>query len=268
MEKRVSKRSQVTIFIIIAIVLVSAAGVAYFMTKHTTPTDKYFLQSDIKPGFDSIKNSVYECMKMTSTDSLDLTGIQGGYYKEPKEFFDLGWSFIPYYYKDATILMPTNIQIQDQLSLYVDDNLNSCLETIKVNDFTLSYTKPQTKTIINKGEVKFNIDMPVTVKKADKITQLQLKDNPISIDSKLYEMLEIAKFISDSHKEDPSMICISCTLDLAKERELYVDMLNFNAEDSSNLIVISTNKTSYPKVFEFLNKYNKNSTNSVTDFTE
>ncbi|VVB78449.1 Uncharacterised protein [uncultured archaeon] len=254
MKKRdVNRKAQVTVFIILAIVLVSAGGIAYFLTKNTSPTDKYFLQSDIKPGFDNIKNSVYECMKMTSQDSLDVAGVQGGYYKQPKEFFDLGWAFIPYYYKEGTLLMPTNLQIQDQLSLYVDDNLNSCIESINVSDFGLSYTKPRTKTIINKGEVKFTMDMPITVRKGDKTTQLQLKDNPISIDSKLYEMLEIAKFITENHGKDES-VCLSCIEDMASERDLLIDMVNFDT--SSTLFVISTNKTlSSPPDFEFLNRY-------------
>ena len=262
MEKRgLSKFGQISVFIILAIVLVSAGGIAYYMSKNTG-TNNYFLQSDVKPGFDNIKNSVYECMQSTSLDSLDLVGIQGGYYKEPKEFFDLGWAFIPYYYKQGSFLMQTNSEIQNQLGLYVDDNLNSCLENIKVDDFSLTYTKPKTKTIISKEEVKFTIDMPVIVKKADKTTQLQLRDNSISQKSQLYDMIDIARYITDSHKEDPNMICISCVADMARERGLYVDMLDFGADDSTTLVIVSTNKTEmYPAVYEFLNKYNAKSGN-------
>ena len=51
------------------------------------------------------------------------------------------------------------------------------------------------------------------------------------------------------------MICINCVSDMAEERELYVDMLDFG-DNSTTLVVVSTNMTeSYPAVYEFLNKY-------------
>ncbi len=256
MEKRgLSSKSQVTIFIIIAIVLVGTGAIAYYLTKTASPTDKYFLQSDVKPGYDNVINSIHECMKMTCMDSLDLVGIQGGYYNEPQEYFDLGWAILPYYYKEGSFLMPSNTVIQNELSAYVDDNLNYCLDSINVSNFGLSYTKPKTKAVISDGMVKFSIDMPISIRKADKTARLELKDDSISQSSKIYQMIEIAKYITDSHKEDPDMICISCVADMARARNLYVDMLDFG-DNSTTLVVVSTNQTEmYPAVFEFLNKY-------------
>ena len=67
-------------------------------------------------------------------------------------------------------------------------------------------------------------------------------------------MLEIATFITDSHKDDPDLICINCIADMAEERDMYVDLLDF--ADDSTLVVISENRTSTdPYIFEFLNRY-------------
>ncbi|MEK6859289.1 MAG: hypothetical protein AABX54_00595 [Nanoarchaeota archaeon] len=251
------KRGQITVFVILAIVLITAGGIAYYLTKNTNTIDDYFSHPDVKPGMDNIKNSVYECMKTTCSDSLDIIGIQGGYYKQPQEFFDLKGSFLPYYYNRGNFLMPATSEIQNQLGLYVDDNLNSCLENIKISDFSLSYTKPKTKAIINKEDVTFKIDMPILVKKTDKTTRLELKDNSVSIQSKLFEMLEIAKFITDSHKEDPNRLCINCILNIAKERNLYVYMAGFDYNNTI-FISISANQTNvFPSVFQFLNKYSE-----------
>ena len=258
MKRGYSRRGQVAVFIILAVMLVAAGGIAFVITKNGSSggvDSEFFSQQDIKQGVNQIQSSVLDCETMTSNDALDLIGIQGGYYNAPKDYYDLGWAFLPYYYSEGQFLMPEKSKIESELSAYVDDNLNQCLEGINVEGFDLSYLKSKTKTTITNGKVSFAIDMPLTIKKETKTTRFELKDNPVVVDSKLYEMIEIAKYITDSHKEDANMICINCVADMAEQRSLYVDMLDFSEKDDV-LIVISANATdTYPLTFEFLNKY-------------
>jgi hypothetical protein len=254
------KRGQVAVFVILAVMLVVAGGIAFIITKKGSDSgiDKnFFSQPYIKQSMDQIQSSIIECETTVASDSLDFIGMQGGYYKKPKEYFNLNESFLPYYYNQGEILMPSNLEIQNQLALYVNNNLNSCLENIKISDFDLTYTKPDTKTIINKGYVTFNIDMPISVRKADSTTLLELKDNPVSLNSDLYSMIEIAGYITDSHKKDPNALCINCIANMAKERNLYVSMEGF--EDNSTIIIsIFRDQTNvFPSVFKFLNKYSE-----------
>ena len=44
-------------------------------------------------------------------------------------------------------------------------------------------------------------------------------------------MIEIGRFITDSHKEDPKMVCISCVLSMARERSLVVSIGGFMEEN-------------------------------------
>ena len=127
-------------------------------------------------------------------------------------------------------------------------------EIIKIEDFNLNYKNIKTKTTITNGYVNFLIDSSIVIESEGRSIIYELKDNPIKKSSKLYGILEIAKYITDSHREDPNMICINCLANMAEERNVYVDMLDFI--DNSTLIVISEN-SSYenPYYFEFLNKY-------------
>lgn len=252
-------KSQASVFVIFAIILVVAGGLAYVINRNISvaKSDKEFFSNEaVKPGFDSLKNSISDCMTNTASDSLEIIGIQGGYYNKPKEYFDLGWAFIPYYYKQGVFLMPAKEEIENQLSSYVDDNIATCINNVQKGDFGVVFSKAKTKTEIEKENVKFTIDMPVTISKEGKTIGLSLKENPVVLNSKLYEILEIAKYISDSHKEDPDMICISCVAQMARDREAYVDMINF--DDTSTLVIIYENVTSsVPYNFEFLNKYSQ-----------
>jgi len=252
------KKGQITIFIIIAIVVIAVAITTIYFTKIKSQggiTDEYFLQESIKPKINNLQSEILNCLDITSLEALTVIGIQGGYYNEPPQSFDLGWAFLPYYYNQGTFAKPTTQEIETELEAYINDNLEYCLDAIDTTEFTITYKNPKTETEINKGEVKFEINTPITIKKESHTLKFETKKHPVTQQSLLYEILEVATYITESHKDDPEMICISCVADMAEERELFVDMLDFN-DETTTLIVISENKTQEEAyVFEFLNRY-------------
>ena len=229
MEKRgFSNTAQVTVFVIIAIVLIAAGGMAYYFTKNTSTTNNYFSQSNVKPGFDNIKSSIQGCVDIACSDSLELIGIQGGYYEKPDKYLDLNWAFIPYYFYDGESLVPQNSVVESQLGLDVDKNLGTCINAINSGDFSIKHTDPKTSVSIKSGEVSFSTDGSVSISKEGNTVKLELKDIPVIKKSKLYEILEIARYISDSHKENPNSICLNCIANMAGEKDLYVTSLSLN----------------------------------------
>jgi hypothetical protein len=258
-----SKKSQITIFIIITIILIALVAVAIYLGKSKIDSNnskQYFSQSNIKPELNNIQSSIINCLDETSKQALTIIGIQGGYYKKPEQSFDMGWTFIPYYYNQGQFLMPTKETITNQLQDYTNKNLNNCLNKINLGDFTLEYKNPETTTQIQKQQVKFTIDILTTIEKENNKIKFETKEHEIEHTSKLFEILEIADYITASHKENPDLICINCVAQMSEERDVYTDMLEFednpDSSTSSTLIIISENKTSSePYVFEFLNKY-------------
>jgi len=252
-----NKKAQITIFIIVALVIVAIAILIIYLGKSKVDSEaskQYFAQSNIKPALNNIQNSIINCLDETTKEALITIGIQGGYYKEPEQSFDLGWAFIPYYYNQGQFLMPTRTTITNQLQDYTNDKLKSCINKINLGDFTLEYKNPKTKTLIQKENVKFTVDVPITIEKENNKIKFETKIHEIEHESKLFEIIEIAEYITDSHKENPDLICINCVAQMSEQRDVYTDMLEFDSE--STLIIISENKTSSePYIFEFLNKY-------------
>ncbi len=263
--KRGDFKAQATIFIIIAIVILGGVAISLFAFKNTSSSVGDFSSNpDVQAQFNNIRGSIENCMKYVSEDGVDIIGMQGGYYVLPeKDSFDLMWISIPYYYDRGRFLMPSDAEINKQLGLYVNDNLPDCLNEINFSGFTLDYpSKFLTTAVVKPDEVVFRIDMPVTIAREGKTFRLNLRDNEIVVDSKLFEMIEIAKYITGSHKEDPDRICISCVEKMASERKMRVDIMNFNEDKATSLIVISSsnNETANnkpPFIFEFLNRYEK-----------
>lgn len=240
------KRGQVTIFIVIAIIIVAVGVVIYFYKQ--AGDDKIRLTSS-----DAVQTYILDCVQDVSQASLESIGIQGGFYDSPEMFFDLEWAFIPYYYYEGQDLMPSKETIQTELQKYVDDNLKSCLDSF-TSDYKLKYDKSNTKVTIKEEEVMFEINLPISIVKGKETVNLELKDHPVSRPSVLSDIIEVARFMTDENLKDPKIICVTCISDLLEEKNLYLDELDF--VDTTMLIVISENSTSPDGyAFEYLNKY-------------
>jgi len=254
MKKR---KAQITVFIILGIVIIiSIAGIIY-LGKTKIDSDlakKYFAQGEIKSQLDLVHESIIDCIDTTTQDALTLIGIQGGYYNAPQGSYHLGQISIPYYYKDNLLQMPKKSTITTELQDYTNNNLKYCFQNIKIQGFNLNYKNPKTTTKIEKNQVSFKIDLSITIEKQGNKIKFETSEHPVTHESKLYEIIEIADYITTSHNENPNMICINCVAQMAQQREVYVDMFKF--DETTTQIIISENKTSEePYIFEFLNEY-------------
>lgn len=256
MEKRVEKKkAQVAVFIILAVMLVAAGGIAFLITKDGALNKKFSEDSQIQAQYDLLTSQIYSCLTNTYQDSLEVVGFQGGYYNKPVNSYDFGWGFVPYYYDEGKFLMPNNEDIQNEINSAVDENLVYCLDEIERSNFEVTYSKSKTRSEIRPESVYFKTDLPIKISQGKNTATIQLKDHSLNIPSKLYDMMEIANFIYQSHKEDPYMISFSTLVDMGTEKDLWIDLRDF--DNSSTIYVISYNQTSdsYPSIFEFLARY-------------
>jgi len=249
------KRGQATVFIIIAIVIVALVVGAYFLFQGDTESKikKELDKLGISVSADVVTGSIEDCIKSTGEDALVVVGIQGGYYDAPSGSFDLGWAAIPYYYDVGSISNPSKEIIEGEVSRYVDENIDLCLNGSDFEGFVVRVGESKTSAEISNRRVDFNTDFNVNIIKSGQTADIDFGKYPYSVDSKLYEILEISDYITESHNEDPDMICINCVADMAEERDLYVDFLEFG--DDTTLTVISDNSTAEDYIFQFLNRY-------------
>lgn len=256
------KRGQISAFIILAIIILVIAISIFFLTKtkqSTSNLDSVLSKMGILSQAKDLEISIQECLKQTVESALIVIGIQGGYYNPPEDlskYYDLEWTFIPYYYDRGSFLQPLTKKIESEIKDYLDENLESCFWEINYQDFQLSYENSDSGVKIEKGKVLITSNLQIKIEKDQTTELINLKNYPVSIPSKLYEIIEVATYITDSHKEDSEMICVSCIADMAEERQIYVDIRNFGEETSITLNILSENQTSSePYIFEFLNRY-------------
>jgi len=252
------KRGQVTILIILAIVIIIGVILFLYLKSSSTKENQgreYFEQQGLQPSVNNIQNFIVECLDITAKEAIIQIGFQGGYHNKPEKFFDMQWAFIPYYYYQGTINQPNKEKIQNELSDYINDNLEVCINKINFQNFKLSFQAPSTTTIIKPDEATFTTSLPTTIESNGNTITFNLNQHPVSINSSLDEIIKVATYITESHLTDPNQMCINCITELAKENDLYVDFIAF--EEDTTLVMILENRTmDQPYIFEFLNKYN------------
>ena len=116
------KRSQLTIFIILAILIIGFV-VLFFTFRGTLQKEKPPF-----PEIASIQNFVEECIYESGQGALYFIGQHGGYYLPSKFSTPLG---IPYYIKDNQNLILAKENIEVELSKYVDGALPLCIGNFK-----------------------------------------------------------------------------------------------------------------------------------------
>jgi len=252
-----NSKAQTTIFIIIAVIVVILIITFVYFNNSISFTKldaEYFESSELKPQLTNIESLIINCLDETSKQALETIAIQGGYYQQPKKALELDDVFVPYYYYEGQYQNPTKQQIQTELEKFVNNNLKNCLNNIQVTDFTISIKTPKTQALIKQKNVEFKFDSQIKIIKDKKHVLFEINQHPLTQPSALYDILEVADYITESHKEDSEMYCISCVDELAEEKDLYVDIIPIT--DITTLIIISDNRTSSePYSFEFLNQY-------------
>ena len=223
---------------------------------------------------DSFRREIIGTLYEVSISALDNIGKQGGYIKtKPKAYEKIRIKengkeqeiLAPFFYDKGEYLIPELSDLEKEISNYVEEEFLK-----QINENQLYYkrgSKIETKAKIKKGKVSFEYDIDLRSRSSKANQRLSFSIPDISINSKLFEMHEVAFYITDSHKEYVNSICISELADMSIERDLSVIMNDYNK--NTTLIFISPiddnedKKTEiYPFHFSFLNRYSEEELNA------
>ncbi len=205
-----NKKAQVTLIIAIAVFIVIIAGLIFYVAN-------YYKKSSIEPlVFEkaSIENYINNCIKKTAEDGLRQFGKQGFVVENVKNYEFLNISENQTIFDNSKI--PSIEQIQNELSFYVDSNLNTCLKDFrdfKRQGWDVEKGNINAKTQINQEDVVFDVNFPIKV--SDKVSTLNFDRFVIKLDIRL-------KYIYD---------LINKIVDFDSKYKRQVDMTMLNAHD-------------------------------------
>ena len=261
-----SKKAQVTIFIIIAIVIV--AGIILVLSVNSNA--RHFILS-IFSGKDDrviqVNDNITNCLKDSTDNALFYNGLQGGYFTTPdKSVFyrtdNLSLSrYIPYYL-DKNKIIPNKEQLEKELNDAITNNIKDCLNLNNLQiDTNLTYNidNLNVKTSLTKDVVNSLLYFPVYLDIGNKKILL---DNYDFQEKTNYLLLHnVSVQLTEIQLENEDSICLSCISDIAKKNNLNIS--NQDAEgivNNSRIIIynlIKENSDKKTEFFSFAHKFYK-----------
>ncbi len=233
----INKRGQVTIFVIIAILLISSVAL-YFLFGSSLG----FGQRNLDPDIEKVYLFAEDCMKGNLEESLYWVGQGGGYYL-PRESFTNS-NGIPYYIYNGDFYYPTEETINNEISSYINSNIDYCLNEFKnFSEFNISKGDISSITEIKNEEVVSEVNYPITIQRVDEKTII--KDFEVKTYSRIKEMYEFAGEILQTYSNDG--LCLSCIYETAAVKDFKIDITN----DEEGIIITIIDETPQRNHYEF-----------------
>jgi len=231
-----NKRGQVTIFVIVAILIVAIVAIYFLLIKPPNETQGVYTAS--------IYNFVDECIQETAEDAIYEIGQNGGYYFPPSTSTQTG---IAYYYLNGRNIMPKEDILENQISLFIEQNLFFCTKNfVQFKNYNISQGEISVDTTISKDAVKIEVNYPITLSQGEDSARIEDFEEDIYVRLGLIHS-SIAEVLNSSE----SGICLTCLYETAEENDFYVEMLDYD-EDTVIIIIIDRNSEINKEDYEYV----------------
>ena len=190
------KRGQVTYFIIaglivlIAVILIFSARLSFLKDVYEEQTTKLLgVSADIKPVEDYIQG----CLNEVSKTGVDFVLLQGGYY-EPNNSVELDLFKVAYWYDNKDI-SPSLETVQNEISKFINANLNECILTFLDSDYKINLANPKIQTNVKKDLILITAEYRTNVESKNITFKLNKFNSKLSHD--ITNIIESGKKIVD-----------------------------------------------------------------------
>jgi hypothetical protein len=243
-----SKRSQVSIFIIIGILIIGIIG--SFLIFRNKIENPYKNAGEFSSEISQINNIVEGCSRQRAIDAIRIVGLQGGYINIPNDYLKTNFSNIAYGYYLGKNTLPLKSTIEKEISSYIEMTLPYCIEKTDFPDISIDIGDASAKTEINADSVLISAKLPIYANKENKTFTINKNYNS-EVKVRLNNILEVSNEIINKEIEDPNNIQLSYLTEL----DYYVMVLPENEKEI--VYIISDNKSridDIPYSFLFANK--------------
>ena len=175
-------------------------------------------------------NSVEECIKKSTRNSIYFNLLQGGYYHVPKPKVEYYPIKISVYWDKKESYLPPIGKIEKELSLSVRDNLKDCLSyydhgEIKVN------------AKISEDSIIFDLIIPIKIETENRVVEFSDFEERIGID--FYEKYNYVSSFLEIQKKKPSYFPIGYLTNLAYENEFEFEILEIDSDTKIVTLVLN-----------------------------
>lgn len=194
------RKTQITVFVIVAISIIIVSLLAYFVYSSIKKTKMS------EAELNEAKNYITQCVKeRLEKEGLPLIAKQSGYYVLPNESINFLDEKAAFYLRDEKILIPHKREIEKQIDAWITENAQTCLimPRIKASSFDVS-------SYLREGEIQVSIKrIKLEREKASSIT-----DAEFSVGIDLLKFLNLSAALVEEYKNEtgqmPGYLCVEC----------------------------------------------------------
>lgn len=250
MKKRQNKIGQVSVFIVIALLIVGSVIIIYAFREKIGSVINNGKSNPVE--ISEINSAIESCAEQRAIDAIRIVGLQGGYVNLPDKYLETNISNVAYGYYNGKNTLASKETIEKEISYYIRLSMPFCIYD-EYNGFNVTKSDAIVSTKIDLNSVSVSTKMPVSAAKGEKAFRID-RDYKINIPIRLGEMIGIANIIINKEVQNPNYIHVS-----------YLAGLNYNVlampKDDDNMvyaIVDISNKSGIdgiPYSFLFANKF-------------
>lgn len=220
-----NRKGQITIFIIAAVLIV-AIVILFFSFRGKIQREN--------PEITQIQNFVQECLDETSESAVFDIAERGGY-EDPSKVSSTIVFNTPYYLQDNKNLMPSKEKIQDEISNYVEKNIDFCIDNfVLFPEYNITKRGMVAKTKIEPKRVLVDADYPLIILKGDSKFRFKNFNSEVPVRFGIvYDA--VAEFIVQS--KNYQGVCISCLVNISSENNLQSSFSDY--DNKTTIFVIS-----------------------------
>lgn len=229
-----NRKGQVTIFVIIAILIIALSFAIFLFFKKTNVDDI---------NGERIYLYAKNCLEQVSEQAVLEIGEQGGYSSLNASIYSFPY-IVPVYMNKGEKKIPTKEIIEKEISLYISNYVPECFGNFSefVNEgFSIKTGEIKTTTTIKEDSVKINSDIPLTVSKGESSVIFRSFSTIIK-PVRIPKMLEISEIIVDRQIDYSKAICLSC---LVLNEENDISLKIFETDNNNEFVYVISDNSSF-----------------------
>ncbi|MBL7054461.1 hypothetical protein ISS05_01755 [Candidatus Woesearchaeota archaeon] len=244
------KKGQVSIFMLLGIFVFLLALILIYVNSQYHKNNPDIITGnifDIQPFSLFIEN----CVNDIGYDALYYLGKGGGSIAYDGSELITSYSIIDFLYDEEQNKVHSTLEMEEQLSLYMEEMLNSCLNNFTdFKGYNFSYGAINAGTIIREEDVIFQVHYPIKIK--GKESTKEISDFSATLPVRMGHIREIVYSIVDNQLNDPGWVDMTYMSDFDVNVSIYpynTTVLVYGIIDDKSLIY------NEPYEFLFANKF-------------
>ncbi len=248
-----SKKAQVTLFIILGIILVAAIVLGLVLSNEFSKTesqDEIALVSSLPPDMREVRKQVDSCSQFVLEEAILEAGRYAGYNSPLENALEVDGTYVNYGKLRGDEVLPEISLMEEEIATYMDTFIPDCAN-LESFDLELESKQPRTEVDINEGKVIAETDYEIIITKED--AEFKLDDPYFSeAEVKFRPAVDAAKEIISQEDESENDVDISHLLELGWDVDVVpVDERNvvYSIKDNENLLESPEGKKNFAYVF-------------------